>query len=391
MRRSTLFLLALIVPLVLIGIVNAQTCILNGNVLTCNGITVITATPPAQPSATKTAITDVPSTPMPIFTLTPTSAASTPTVEVFTPVPGNAPIPLFAPFSVFNQLLPNDAIYTVYPPVGSGVKIGALRQGISAFDSNGKIINTIVRVPAGEVNPLVKIVNRYGGRTVYWAIPKYAVFSSDSDHGLDVISNGWSYEFWDSSWNADHTQISAGGMVAYPLNGTGMTTDGHRTNAAGTSFLAGNIIREDFTVNGVFDKTITRVNHKIGLVFQCQLQDGGAFIPPAMASEDSCKTNHALAPNGALFSISRQCDLASFDPPLHPMSFLILDALQRYGGYLHDAGGDNALINGGLTIRTTFENSAVTELYGKPNDVMTGIVQKDTARVFAKCGFYRVN
>jgi hypothetical protein len=313
----------------------------------------------------------------PTMTNTPMSTPTATSTPTFTPVPALSTT-LFGPSSPFNQRIPDRAIYT------QETRIGAFRQGYEEWSM------PIYRVPPGQTYPLVRITNRYSGRTADWPIPTYAVPASGDDHHLAVLyaEKNVIYEMWDARW-IDAQHIEVGGMNIFPLDGSGISDPPHyRVTASGFARSAGMVIREDFInpATGQLDPNQI-IDHALAMSLPSDLVTKDAYTAPAVGGESEGRGGQNGIPLGTHFALPRNLDVDSLN--VHPYTKALLRAARDYGLYVSDTNGA-ALYNNKFVGVIALEPGVAQEMFGVSGDALVEQVQREVFGVIATYGIYQV-
>ncbi|PWT71328.1 MAG: hypothetical protein C5B59_18300 [Bacteroidetes bacterium] len=283
-------------------------------------------------------------------------------------------IPIFGPTAPFNHQIPAGATYTVE------TRIGSFRQ-----------VYTDYSIPLYRIFPplpaLVTVTNTYSGRTAQWPIPTTAQPATGDDHHLGVISTSENelYEMWDAVW-AGTTQINAGGMKDFPLNGTGISNPTYqKVTAAGFAVSAGAVLREDFTdpATGQLNPTLS-INHALAAAIPNALIQNNGFVAPAVGGESG---DTGDIPLGALYAIPKSVNVDALQ--IHPLSKALLRAARDYGIYINDSNAA-AQYNNKDTATIRIEPGLTDSLFGQASDDLIPTVQQDIYTVVAQYGLYRV-
>lgn len=308
-------------------------------------------------------------------TIVPTSAGE---FEAFAMPMGQYPGYVIYPSSQLRTILPANATYV------RENRIGTFRQGYQEWSM------PIYRTPADANIPLVTVTNTYSGRIERWPIPTYALPAPEADAHLGVLSMATNlfYESWATEW-VNSSNIRAGGMVAYPLGGNGITPNpNHRTTASGISMANGQITREDFIdpATGDLNPNILAIYHALNISLPANILSR-TYIAPAIGGEEAGSAGSNGIPMGAIFAIPASVDVDSLN--VHPFTRLLLRAARDYGMYVTDGNG-SPLYNG-LSIATTrVEIGLVEELYGLDSNTFLFQVQEEIGAVIRQYGIYRV-
>jgi hypothetical protein len=286
--------------------------------------------------------------------------------------------PLYSPTSPFNQPIPTDAIYTPAPQIGS------FRPNLAAWSM------PIYRITADELVPPVEVVNIYSGRVEKWYIPRSAQPAAEDDAHLGVIYKAENviYELWKAFWTPDG-RLEAGGMVAFPLDGTGISdSPDRRVTAAGFAVTAGMVLREDFInpATGLVDFN-QKIDHALSMSLHFDLVQSNAFVPPAINGEVAGRAGKGGIPMGARFALARGVDVDSLT--LHPFSRELLRAARDYGLFVNDTNGA-ALFGEKYVGNIRVEPGLIEALFGQDGDSLINTIQSEVYTVIERYGLYRV-
>ncbi len=276
--------------------------------------------------------------------------------------------------SPFNRRIPKDAVYTPEP------RIGTVRNTLEEWSM------PIYRVSQSAERPRIKVVQRDSGRVEYWPIPRFArpAPEADAHMGVMVQSEGVIYEFWAFEWQTD-SSIRAGGLNAFPLNGTGISDPPqYRVTASGFAVSAGMMVREDVlnSATGDLDADFS-IDHALAIALHSRLC-GKTFVPPAVKPELKCSGE---IPMGTLFALPPNADVE--DMEIHPLAKAVARALREYGAYVNDGRrGDD--YRGKEIAAFRVEPGLLQEMFGQSNNALASIIEKDMYEVIERYGIYRV-
>jgi hypothetical protein len=275
--------------------------------------------------------------------------------------------------------IPANAVYT------RETRIGSFRPGYQEWGC------PVFRVPATETQQMVTVTNTSSGRVETWPIPTYAVPANAADGHMCVVHLGTNtvYEFFEAVWTGSRT-ISAGGMVAFPMNANGISNPTHRrVTAAGFANMFGMIKREDFInpATGQLDPNNTVLDHALTMNLPSAILGHDTYVSPAVGGEVSGNSSNGI-PMGALFALPRSLNVDTLN--VHPAVRTILRAARDYGLYVADGTG-TANYNGNYTATIEMEPMLLATLYGgSTNDAYLETIQSQVYAVISQYGIYRV-
>ncbi|NWF69104.1 MAG: hypothetical protein HXY40_08460 [Chloroflexi bacterium] len=281
------------------------------------------------------------------------------------------------PNSVMYQRVPANATYT------RETRIGTIRPGYEEWGS------PVYRVPATESHPLVTITNTFSGRVEQWPIPRYAIPAPEADAHMAVIhlGTGMVYEFWEGRWTSN-TTMTAGGMVAFPMNANGISDPPfRRVTAAGFANTNAMVMREDFInpATGQLDQNM-QINHAIGLYLPVFLIND-QYVAPAVGAETAGYNTNNGVPMGARFALARDLNVDALN--VHPFTRELLRAMRDYGMYVVDGNGTayyGSLARGSLEV----EPGLVQSLYGVSHNTLLQTIETQVASVLSQYGIFRI-
>ena len=261
--------------------------------------------------------------------------------------------------------------------------IGSFRPGYEEWQA------PVYRVPADEPNPIVRVTNTYSGRVENWEVPTYAIPAPEADAHMAVINlhTGMVYEFWSARWTSS-TSISAGGMVAFPINGNGISNPTYRrVTASGFANTNGSVMLEDFynPATGTYDGT-RHINHALTMNLPSSILSTG-FVAPAVGGEEAGSAGSNGIPLGARFALPATLNVDTLN--VHPFVRELLRAMRDYGAYVGDGSGSAAyqgLAAG--TIET--EPGLLQTVYGVDHNGFLATIQAQTYQVIQQYGIYRI-
>jgi hypothetical protein len=192
-------------------------------------------------------------------------------------------------------------------------------------------------------------------------IPAKARPAGGSDHHLAVIQpDGTEDDFWglqslDRDWRNGDTLVYAGGRPCGNFyTGPGVTRG---AATAGGACLAGGLIRAAELEAGV-------INHALFLTTACT--DPAKWVFPATQLARNCAGAGPHVPNGARIWLDvPDSQIASMNGPAWQKA--ILRALNDYGGYIMDGGGENGLDHTTGLLNVMFEDDAQFRAFDRPS------------------------
>jgi hypothetical protein len=240
-------------------------------------------------------------------------------------------LPAYSPASPFNKPIPPTA--RVSPTSSQGI------QGLIDAASNGGFVValerwTVALYYATEHTPLQRV-----RLTAAWAprrftppvpIPPDARPDPSADGHMTVIDlrAGCEYDFWETRY--ENGQLVAGWANSLPLTGTGVYAHGYSARGSGFGLLGGLIFPNELRVG--------QIRH--ALIFSSPYTKAGGPVAPATES-DGQSTSPLALPEGTLVRLDPTLDLSTLN--LTPYERTIARALQVYGMYLADHGGEYAV------------------------------------------------
>ncbi|MCX9079804.1 MAG: PKD domain-containing protein [Candidatus Methanoperedens sp.] len=274
--------------------------------------------------------------------------------------------------------VPSDATYT------RESRIGVLKHSYTEWSA------PIYRVASSETVPLVRITNIYSGRVETWPIPSYAQPAPEADAHMAVIhyGTGMVYEMWSARWTSA-TAIQAGGMVAFPLSGKGISDPPHRrVTASGFAVSAGMITREDFLnpVTGTLDLN-QRIDHALTITLPSRILATG-YVAPAVGGEESGSAGSSGIKMGERFALPRNVNVDALN--VHPLTREILRAARDYGMYVNDGNG-SALYNSTNVANVRLEPGLTNDLFGVSSNDLLDRVMSETYTVLQQHGVFKVS
>lgn len=153
---------------------------------------------------------------------------------------------------------------------------------------------------------------------------------SAQDNHMIIIdrTTGCEYDFWQARKEDGNWVASWGNAIE--LTDDGIYDKGLSTRGSGFAFLGG-VIWPDELANG-------EINH--ALVFSYPFTKSGGPVAPATDSDGTITDAFSL-PEGALVRLNPDLDLSTLN--LSPPEMTIAKALQEYGMYLVDSGGETGI------------------------------------------------
>jgi hypothetical protein len=280
--------------------------------------------------------------------------------------------------SAFVSPIPSTATYTKDTNL-----IGSIRPNYIDYSIPIYTIKSALGVP------LVKVTNTYSGRIANWPIPVGVAPSAGSDHHLAVLdqATGTIYEMWDAVWSGKNS-ITAGGMNSFSLQGNGISVPtNYRVTASGFSVTAGMVVKADFInpTTNTYDPNM-QINHALTMSIPHQLIQKGAFVAPAIGSEDTFD-NTGTIPMGARFALPKTLNVDSL--AVHPLTKAMIRAVRDYGVYINDRNGAG-LYNSKYAGTVRLEPGLTDVLFAVPNDTLLATIQSQFYSVISQYGLYRV-
>jgi hypothetical protein len=311
-------------------------------------------------------------------TLLPTPSVSPSPSPTPSPSPSPSPKPIgFRLFSgsVFTKKIPATAKYS------KEERIGTIRPTTEEY------AEPIYRTSDNNL-PLVKVVNRYGGRTVEWPIPVAIKTAPGTDRQMAVMHKGKGvmYEFWNAEWQGDGS-ILAGGMKDFAFSGDGMSHPANqRVTASGFAATAGMVIQEDFSGGGSSFNQSPTFNHALTIFLPHQLIKKDGFVAPAQTGEATAD-NSGDIPLGVRYALPRELDVESLD--VHPFVKSLARALHDYGAYVSDRN-NSGQYKGKYISTMKVEKGVLQKVYGKSQTELNKTIQEQMFSIIEKYGLYRV-
>ena len=183
-------------------------------------------------------------------------------------------------------------------------------------------------------------------------IPRAARPAGGGDGHLTVVQpDGWEYDFWQArrSRRDGVLRVSGGGRTH--IAGDGLA--GHpNANAARWGLMAGMIRARELLAG--------RIDHALVVAVGCS---NGTWVYPAAGRAARCRSGHHDAPAaGQRFWLQMtDAEIAGLHAPLWKKT--ILRALARYGAFVGDTGGNEAL-------SFSFESGSTFTSFGLPDPVL---------------------
>lgn len=295
-----------------------------------------TTTPPATTTATTTAPTKGPTTTAPAGTTAPTLS---PTAPLTTPITSpSSQATLFAPTSVWNQPLANDAALDPQ----SSTYVSALASQVS---SAGPWMNTysysvpVFTVPADQPTVTVKLDTPSSPQATAlrasWLqvpVPPNAKAATGSDEHMVVIqpSTDRMWEFWKMNLQSDGWHAQWGGTMNNVSTNPGYFTSPGPSNWGATASslpLLGGLIRPSELAAG-------HIDHAIALAIPHTRAQ--YFTWPAQRTDGDIYSTTAI-PEGQRFRLDPSLNLSTI--PMSPLVRMIAVAAQKYGMIVRDKSG----------------------------------------------------
>jgi hypothetical protein len=270
----------------------------------------------------------------------------------------------------------------IYAPIPAGAvytrenRVGSFRPTLEAWECPVYRVDD-VRLP-------VRIVVDSSGRVENWPIPREARPASGDDGHMCVIYTPGQvvYEFWRLRWQDGG--IRAGGAVAFPFAGTGISDPPfRRVTASGFSNTVGMVKREDVTDDNF------RIRHALTMALPWGLLGKNAYVPPAVGGEVMGSATVDPIPLGARFALP--ADLNVDVLPVDPFVRELLRAARDYGIYVVDGSG-SAPYRGLQTGILEVETGLLPSIYGRgsSNDSFASTIQQQVYEVIREHGLWRV-
>lgn len=151
----------------------------------------------------------------------------------------------------------------------------------------------------------------------------------DQDNNMDIIdlNTGCEYDFWQMRKENGSWVASWGNAIS--IDGNGIYEKGLSARGSGFAFLAGVIWPHELQQG--------EIPHALLFALPDQLVRAGGPVPPATESDGESTDPNAL-PEGARLRLDPSLDLNSLN--LTPAERTIAKAMQEYGMFLTDNGGD---------------------------------------------------
>lgn len=283
------------------------------------------------------------------------------------------------------NLYPSSHIYSLVPANATRTRatnIGSFRPGYEEWQA------PVYRVPAGDVYPLVRVTNTYSGRVENWEIPTWAVPADEDDAHMAVINmnTGMVYEFWAAEWQGT-TAIRAGGMVAFPINGTGTSNPpNRRVTASGFANTNGSIMLEDFYNPATGSYTVQPIGHALTMNLPASVLSTG-YVSPAIGGEEAGSAGSNGYRMGERFALPANLNVDALN--VHPFVREILRAARDYGVYVGDGSGSAAYQ--GLAAGTIeVEPGLVNRMFGLQHNDFLNTIQSQTYSIVQQYGLWRI-
>jgi hypothetical protein len=156
------------------------------------------------------------------------------------------------------------------------------------------------------------------------------------------LANGCEYDFWQArrdgagAWEASW-------MAAHPSDGNGIFPHGLSGRASGFAYLMGAVWPDEIASG--------EIRHAIAVSYP--YTRAGGPVAPATSSDGITQTESAI-PIGARFRLSPGLDLDALGLASHEK--VIARALQVYGAFIVDTGGESGIAIYGIDARSTAKN-----------------------------------
>lgn len=247
--------------------------------------------------------------------------------DVEGPPPPAVSLPLFSADSLWNQLIPPDAV--IHP--NSDEMIELFLEDIESDEGGANLAVrewSVTVYVADESIPRVEVelTARWAGYAAMLdvPIPEWAIPDPEDDGEMTIIdlSTGYMYDFW-QIWRNEDSDWTASWGNRIPIDSNGIYPFGMSARGAGFAQLAGMIWPEEIEW-GIEHVLIVSLTHTL---------DGGPVWPAT--ETDGWSSNPNAIPEGALMQLDPSVDLDSYD--MEPYERAIAEALQRYGAYVGDS------------------------------------------------------
>jgi hypothetical protein len=234
---------------------------------------------------------------------------------------------LFGPASPFNRPIQRNAqIHPRSEEYVAGLAEAADRAGFVI--AVGRYTVPVYRASARTRRYDVALTASWAPRRILAGVPIPAAARPDpaSDGHLAILNsrNGCEYDFWKAE-KQGKTWTAAWGN-ARSFTGSGVYPGGLSARGSGFALLAG-LIRPQELLRG-------RIDH--GLIFSYPYTSRAGFVSPATETDGASDRSDAM-PEGARLQLDPTFNVGSL--PRYERT--IARALQRYGMYLADTGGNN--------------------------------------------------
>lgn len=254
---------------------------------------------------------------------------------------------LYNQTSPLNQIIPedaeideNNALYQQGFQASGGFLVQVGQYSAPVYFADQHTPRERVTLPCGDfwelgVNQLVNVP------VPSWAVPAFdsdgasnppqgCGEESDQDNMMVIydLTNRCEYNFWQA--RKVNGTWSASWATAVSMDGTGILEHGLSARGSGFAFSAGLLWPDEVREN--------RISH--ALVFSYPFTKSGGPVSPATDSDGSSEASFAL-PEGARIQLDPALDLNGL--PLTPYERAIAEALQIYGMFLVDNGGETGI------------------------------------------------
>lgn len=271
-------------------------------------------------------------------------------------------IPLYSADSPFNQAIDSQAEIDQNSPeyvegieMASPFLISVRQYSTPVYFADENTPRYEVRLPCGSAWGL-KVQSLQNVPIPDWAEPAFDKDGADNppsgcgeDSSQDNImvvvdrSTGCEYDFWQMRKKRKGWVASWGNSISLATDG--IFPEGLSARGSGFAWLGGIIWPNELRTG--------RIDH--ALVFSYPFTKAGGPVPPATESDGNSNRVFAL-PEGALVQLDPSLDLDTL--PLLPYERTIAEALQNYGMYLVDNGG-----NSGISLYAVDPKSAQGNIY----------------------------
>jgi hypothetical protein len=198
------------------------------------------------------------------------------------------------------------------------------------------------------------------------------------------------YEMWNARW-IDPSNIAAGGMKDFPINGLGISDPpNQRVTAAGFSVLAGMVIREDFInpETGLFDVNLP-IEHALTMSLHFDIVGTNTYVAPAVGGEEAGRAGQNGIPMGARFAIGNNMPDDAL-AKLHPLARALAIAARDYGIFVNDTNSSQ-LYEDGYVGNIRVEVGLSELLFNQTADALGNRIQREIGDLINQYGIYRLD